>query len=509
MNKKGKLKKSSLALILAVSVGLSAVGLTACGQTTKPPIDDDKKNEQINPTPTPGPDDPIVIEPEDPTKEEEERKAQVLKEASENAVSYFESLGTNFTYQIVNNDGSDSYEFKVDGKKVRTTYKKVETFYDISGETGYKFSYSNEDKVWYRESEKDANLNSMISEVVNPYMSIVWTEYDESAKVLSAKVGGDNYMLQISNKGAQLRIEGDVNRRASFNEKGKTTVTLPTKYTDKNPEIVDKGNVIYEKGAYNIPLLTSTVENWIKKTDYLTKVSLTGAKTELKDVIYSNTLDGGVKFGFIYTLNGNTNFRQYALSQSAETKFLGQKEKTDTVFMNVLASVENPIVTDGVFTKVEYSTFENNAPAEFTTMTNNILKEVVETGYRGSDVSNAGTKISEYANAKVLGGFKGFADGGYAGGGIGNKKEIPFFLLLERQDGNVEAVNFAVASSIDGVSNENINIINNNKNKWFVVSANSYNIDAENTLSYSNTRTASVSYNIGTERYINTKSLEL
>lgn len=464
------MKNAALVLLTGGLFFTTAVGFTACSKTPDVPKDDDKQHEQVVPKPDDGKDDPtkppIVDDGKDDKKALEEGK-QRLYGFLQNAVQT-----RNFHYAETQDDLTVDYycQYFENGFNIKVSDANSEIYYArTENEDVYKI-YKDEKGNWVGEPTNEELT------LARPFMLLeedyVWTKYNENT--LFGNKGEEDVTVHF----AETSLTWDMGYETyGLNEIGKVSLQIPefTDLTKPTEEYVYQ--TVNGQREYNIPVLAKTLEETLKADSSILTKATAGLKSEIIKVTHVKMNDDGLIFGAYYKRENSNLFGLYKIS---ETKFI--KEKLTVESFGELLSSESILKNYGGATTCATSTLENDD--EFNIMAQNVLTKLAQDGVQGNSINNKVQGIPEFANAKILFGYKTKNSNANFAFDMGLQTYCNYCLIIDNKL-KVEELNMRVSVACSAV-NDDYYLTNLDTNQVLIVNMEREEIDKDNTKLYEN-----------------------
>ena len=409
----------------------------------------------------------------------------------------------NFTYTENVNGSVMNYFIEGDTWKVYEDNDNIGHYYYVEDGKAYLLNYDKTDNMWHK---TETDLRDTKELVYNDLINVNWTSFDSNENVITGEVDGKEVNLKFNS--SSVVVYGDDYEKTIYNI-GNTTVNMPeaSKIVDDTtiitPPPVDETDKIYtvdENGNYvfNIPAMASVLDKWMKgdnqyNKDYLAEYWLvTEDVSHVDKILYIDATLDKIDVVVISETNGKGGMTTFRFNDSNfYDKIKNQEIETTQEFEDYLNSTKykqfSPVGSTITF---EYSTdtATNDQLSEFKTMTENIFTKIATKGTQvGSIKNDYENPIPEFADAKVLFGFKTPAGGTVAGLDMGYIKSWQHYYILDI-DGNIELATINIASSItvNNASDEKQNVLNGDDNGYMITKVERDEINNENKLLFEN-----------------------
>ena len=353
----------------------------------------------------------------------------------------------------------------------------------------YVYDYDGTQNKWTKDFLEVPVEGPFTSAYDQLFADTTWTAYNEQTGEISGSwkpseqimsqypdATGDSFdvVLKFTQSGAELNLLGS---NARIFDVGKTQISLPQTYIDNTIE----NNDIYsvdEQGNYdfNLVLMKEVLLDWMKGNnrygrDFM-KEFFYDERFEIQDVIYVNASKESICIGLLTYDVDQLRYQELQINDNdLYTAFANQNLKTKDEFSAHLYNMKKTRTRFSDAIKIDTSL----SKSDFETITTNIFNHLVNVGTQSLSINEEGVKHPEFADAKVLFGFKG--DSIYTiGYDMGNIYNNAMYFLVENQH-NIQLVEVQVV-----YSNSWDNVINDVPNKWLIrlVNNKSDNIDIEN-----------------------------
>ena len=321
--------------------------------------------------------------------------------------------------------------------------------------------------------------------------SVVWGEYIEARNTLNGSVGT-----------TQLSFILDGNRLTITQATGSTqivkdfpAVILPQE--NVVDDTVEKEYICQKVNGelvFDVVAIKDVLEPWLKNEsgsenqfgkDFFAYRKLND-NYKTNQILYVNATPEKISFGVLYDYGteGEQRFGEVYISDKSNlyTSLADGSISTKEDFRNFLLQMEAKRTGQGVpDITLDYSTSDmtSEEKAQYEAMTTNIFDRIVEVGYQGYSINNEGTKIPEYANAKVLFGMKTPDTTPAAGFDMGYVQTWDMHYIIEI-NGQIKRVIFGIIADANGSYLAVDQVVNNNSNKWIIPEVGEYELDIGN-----------------------------
>ncbi len=492
-----KFIKNAALLLLTGGLFLGTVNLGACSKVPDEPIDDDQKHEQVLPEDKDKDDKkPPVVPDEGKDDGNDDGKVDDKKALFEAAGRVSALVGEaekilNFLY--VEGEKSFYAQNLDDGFRLKVSTGNVDTYYvgtknEPGAEAYYDVVkiYKNAEGSWVGEAATD----EIITESPFILYGAEWTKF-ENGKLLGIV---DNKSVSASVDEGLTTVTWAINNvEYSLGQIGEITLQIPEFEDLTKPA----GEYVYEtvngQREYNIPVLAKALEETLKADSTILTKANGGIKLDLIKVTHIKRNEKGLGFGtYCSGINNSKSYNYFILSESYTADKL-----TDKDFKKYLSQSSLTLRTGS---NCATSTLENDE--EFKTMADNVLIKLAQDGFQGNSIKNKAEGLNEFANAKVLFGYKTKNSGITPGGDMGNQSASEFMLLVKKTNGKMEELNLKV-----GVANsqygQNYNLLNLDTNKVLIIEFSRAEIDEKNAKLYENG--SNIKLNTSVTPYFETK----
>ncbi len=453
-----------------------------CGKNAEPTVS----------TPSPAPEIEEELPPvETPPTETPQEPVLIPKEQFE---GFLENVKTN--YSIVFTKNGEKTKYLIDGDKYQVFVgdDTKGTLVFEENDKFYKLTYDETERKWIKEETTDViDTSALLYDILT---NIELTNYDIETKVFTGTVGDETYLISIKN-GKLMAETADM--KAEIYDVEDTLVALP-----HTSQIIDKDAIALEQDLiwskekgynHNLPLLTQTIEDWIKENDAMKWAGADGY--ELEKIVAMNVLADKLEFyGIISgyrTVLLPMKTRNALSSAFANNEFETKQDLID--FMDADGKCFNS--NGAAVAEIEYSTLNYTAEqkAEWDIMSQNVLNRVVTQGIQlGSVNAEYQDAIPEFADAEILFGFKTPSVSRGAGGDLGNYYGWDLYYILKYDD-KIELVGTYTASSVTNINygeNERTNVLNDNQKWYMLAEVKRIELSSENVQLYENSNAASL-----------------
>lgn len=394
----------------------------------------------------------------------------------------------------------------------------VGTIYEKQGDKHYVYAFSKEDGKWHKNETAafDVKQELFLDLVLNGE----WTGYNKEENMYSLKFSSDKevsltpiYNVRFQDSGVYIDgLEGE----AQYSKIGTTTLNLPKDYVDHTVETPDPKPPVDEQYIYtideagkynfNIVLMKEVMENWMKGDNQFGKDVL--AEKYYNDTLvsegiyYIDASKEKIEMGLLYRNDKYHAFGTFKLQDTALFAGFEQGQyQTKDDFVKYLNSIKKTKYScpDGI--EIDEKFGEMDEKCEI--IMNNILNKLATTGYQGNNISNEGTKVTDFANldrTNFIFGFKGKTSDSYVGFGLGEIKSWSLYLILFNDKNKLEYIRVGIVTTLsNGAKDEYENVLNNTDKTWMIAGIERKSIDdsrvfyqeAENTKTLAATQKSS------------------
>lgn len=467
------MKKKILSLIFAlITAAVCALGLTACGGEP------------------PAPGGPVDPNPPITDNDDKDKEDQAKKDFNA-AVEKFQAFATSLQAKKFACDKSDENIVVCEN-----ILKINDVYYEKVGDTQYQYVLGNDNqyhKTVY-DAEKNVDHFKQLDNALSRFGAIEWKTLSES-KVLTGIYMGQSVTYHTNDGNHNMTFD---DQTSQYHDIGKTT-QLPQNVIDDTKAPVESDKLYDEQGNLNYALFGETCLDWLNKTNYYGNLISRGTDITLNKVDYFNVdkVNKSIEFGVYNTVtqsDGTKTKRHTTLityyQEFAEKVLNGDFETADELTKYLDDNYSNyPFNSSSANAIHEISTFDEDITAQekenLFIMAENILTRLHEVGYQGDSINNEGTKVTEYAGAKILSVRKGDDKGGAPAYDLKAGAYMCDFDFLVEINGEFKSVSVNLGYKVNGASQ---NVLKDSPNSWFIRTYDSKEINfcpyTENTAQY-------------------------
>lgn len=221
------------------------------------------------------------------------------------------------------------------------------------------------------------------------------------------------------------------------------------------------GESLYdESGNLNYAVFANTIKDWMNDGYFSSQLLLKPMQGIINDIDYVSTKEVANKITFgayiSCSLAGKTTSTYQTFIVESETlinKLLNAEFDNTNELTSYLNTLDKPI-TLGAGVQYESTTkyASGQEKSDLFTMAENILKRLKEVGYQGGSIKNEGTKVSDYAGARILSVRKTKDFGGNSAFDMGPVYWAYFYVTIQKENGEKEILTFDIAYRSNGAS---------------------------------------------------------
>lgn len=467
--------------LLALGMGavmIFSMGATGCnsgnqGQTpqtpstdtTTPDPDKDNDKDKGEPSVTPDPDK----DQDDPTQTPAKTKEEAI--SAFNAAVQKINADKNFTYTEI---GAE-YVAEFEGAKLKVTENGASVFYVTEDDQNY--SYTLRDSEWHKDFS-EATAAGIFSSLTAVLSDVVWSDFEAEENLLTGTASGETIKATVTE--TALTIE-TAQKKFTLTNLGTTAVSLPADAVDDT----DASNFIFttdENGetVWNRKLIAETLKEWWPE-GYYKKIQRQDC--ELIDILAVEYEEGRLTFLAYFSGDSGKFIQKIGIPKAY---FNAEELQTVSDFQKYLNSRDYPIINCEAWTKVEYSTLDEDYGTahkqEFETLTKNGFERLAKIGAQRNNLSDEGKIIKDFEGAKILFGFKTpMSDMGLSPD-MGNVRTWHQYYLCEN-NGNIELLNMWMMGKDKWDSwkfTAKESVMQDKENAWRILSLERHDISTEN-----------------------------